>query len=620
MVGRVYGLDFGTTNSLVSYVDQVSGRLVSFTNLLDSRPHPSVVWYRGGTVVVGRDARQWLETGDQAVSRSFVRSPKRLLMSDSPVFVDGRELDPRNIVSKILAYLRDDAAAAERGNTIALDQAVFTIPVDLDGAGRKRLREAARMAKIGVVQFVHEPLAALYGYLRALPDFHQQVADLEGRRVLVYDWGGGTLDLTLCLVSGGQLVQIANRGNNDVGGDRFDDVIQNVVLDLHSAEHEGTEIGGNEGENAFALLVNACERAKIRLSDSETAPVLVRGYLRSGAGRDIAVELTRGMVEEATAPLVARGMAEIDELLSEAGLNPQDIALVLPTGGMVNMPAIRDGLTQRFGTRAKNLKNGDRIISEGAAWIAHDGIRLTLAKPLELLQSDNSYVTVIERGFELPVADQVINVDQSMFYCTDPRDGLAHFQFARPRRVGYGSHRSDRIAYTTVSLKIDPNARPLLERIEAKIRIDADYVVTIDLVSKERNARAVAEIYALEFGLQLPLQGIVGQQSEDEEEAETARGMKMGAVRVRSNIALSNADWHLVAGDIVELYRPNHFDNRGSAFSRKQDLERNYYHHCSQCKRSSFESHWFGCDEQGCRGMLSMIDAAKRVVASGQTL
>lgn len=620
MVGRVYGLDFGTTNSLVSYIDQVSGRLVSFTNLLDSRPHPSVVWYRGGTVVVGREARQWLETGDQAVSGSFVRSPKRLLMSDSPVFVDGRELDPRNIVSKILAYLREDAVTSERGNSVGLDQAVFTIPVDLDGPGRKRLREAAHMAKIGVVQFVHEPLAALYGYLRALPDSQQQVADLEGRRVLVYDWGGGTLDLTLCLVSGGQLVQIANRGNNDVGGDRFDDVIQNVVLDLHAAENGDLDVSGNEGENAFAMLVNACERAKIRLSESQTAPVLVRGYLRSGAGRDIAVELTREMVEGATAPLVARGMAEIDQLLTEAGLSPQDIALVLPTGGMVNMPAIRDGLTQRFGTRAKNLKNGDRIISEGAAWIAHDSIRLTLAKPLELLQSDNSYVTIIERGFELPVADQVINVDQSMFYCTDPRDGLAHFQFARPRRVGYGSHRSDRIAYTTVSLKIDPNARPLLERIEAKIRIDADYIVTIELMSKERKAQAVAEIYSLEFGLQLPISGTADTQTDDEMTPGIGRSTNVGAVTVRSNIACSSADWRMVPGDIVELYRPNHFNNIGNAFSKQQDVERNYYHNCSICKRSSFVSHWFGCDHKGCRGMLSPIEAANRVVSRGWSL
>lgn len=191
MAEFIFGVDFGTTNSLASYVDPVSGRVVNLVNLTDRRPHPSVVWYRGGSVVVGREARKWLDESESAISGSFVRSPKRLLQAHGTVFVDGREIDPVDVISEVLGHLRNDAVAQERPHAAPLKRAVFTIPVELDGEGRGRLREAARKAGISVVQFVHEPLAALYGYLRSQPNFRELVGELDGQRVLVFDWGGG---------------------------------------------------------------------------------------------------------------------------------------------------------------------------------------------------------------------------------------------------------------------------------------------------------------------------------------------------------------------------------------------------------------------------------------------
>jgi molecular chaperone DnaK (HSP70) len=106
-----------------------------------------------------------------------------------------------------------------------------------DGAGRRRLREAAKKAEIGIVQFVHEPLAALYAYLRSQPDYRRRLAELDGCRILVFDWGGGTLDLTLCQVHRDQIVQIANVGDDEVGGDRFDELIRNQVRDAHARQN-----------------------------------------------------------------------------------------------------------------------------------------------------------------------------------------------------------------------------------------------------------------------------------------------------------------------------------------------------------------------------------------------
>lgn len=231
-MAQIFGLDFGTTNSLLSVIghDGLPIHLVDETN----RPHPSVVWYRAGEVpIVGRKARDNLDAGAAAIAGSFVRSPKRLLDQDAPVHVGGRDLDPRDIIAEVLKFLRDDAATERAGNH-RVDRAVMTIPVKLDGAGRRRLREAARKAGIGVVQFVHEPLAALYAYLRSQQDWRGRLAELEGRRVLVFDWGGGTLDLTLCQIQRNQIIQLGNLGDDEVGGDRFDELIRNKVRDLHA--------------------------------------------------------------------------------------------------------------------------------------------------------------------------------------------------------------------------------------------------------------------------------------------------------------------------------------------------------------------------------------------------
>jgi len=308
----------------------------------------------------------------------------------------------------------------------------MTIPVRLDGAGRRRLREAARKAGIGVVQFVHEPLAALYSYLRSQRDYRRRLAELDGCRVLVFDWGGGTLDLTLCQVQRDQIVQIANLGDDDVGGDRFDELVRNHVRDAHAQQHGIEDLAGVERDEARILLLNQCELRKIDLSQRETATVFVRNYLRrEGVGRDLSISVSRSEMASLTQELTARGLEAIDSLLEQNHLSHQQIALCLPTGGMVNMPAIRNALSERFGARAPRIPSGDRIISEGAAWIAHDELRLGLAKPIELLQSDNSYAPVVPIPFLLPVENEVSAAGRGTYYCVDPRPGRASFRSPR---------------------------------------------------------------------------------------------------------------------------------------------------------------------------------------------
>ena len=620
MAQRTFGIDFGTTNSLIAYVDEHVGRTLCFTDRND-RPHPSVVWYHGTETIVGPEARRQLDGGDEAISGDFVRSPKRLLGYDSPVHVSGRSVDACDVIAEVLRSLTADAAAPERdvNQRSTVDRAVFSIPVDLKGDGRRRLRRAARAAGISVVQFVHEPMAALYGYLRTLPDFQRQVMDLEGQRLLVFDWGGGTLDLTLCVVAGGRLIQIANRGDNDVGGDRFDEVIRNLVIEKHARQHGLEDVDGLTVEGARIRLLTACENAKIRLSSSDSAPLVIKGFLRDAPGRDLGLALTKDEVEAAVAGLAEKGLAQIDRLLEDAGLSLEEVAFCLPTGGMINMPVVRNGLLQRFGTRLKTVGNGDRIIAEGAAWLAHDGARLTLAKPIEILNPDHSYSTFLEEDFLLPVENEVVSLPQRMFYCVDPRDGLAHFQFARPKRLGYGSSRSERLVYGTLSLKVDPFARPLLERLEAEVGVDADYIVRIDLVSKGRGDHASLEIHDLEFALALPVSDGIARPTPDGAQHEADRAERAGAIRLRSNVASAKDAWGLVPGDVVGDYRKGWFDRRGDA-TAAQIAERLYYAPCATCRRSAYQCQAEGCDDPRCGLILSgPAAAAARKAASRPT-
>jgi molecular chaperone DnaK len=601
MAEAILGLDFGTTNSLAAYVD-ASGTARSLTNIEDDRPHPSTVWYRGGEIIVGREARSHLEAGTEAISGAFALSPKTLLRKQATVDIEGTTTDPRDIVKEVLEFLKRDAASLQRGASARkLTRAVMTIPVELDGEGRKRLREAARKAGIAVEQFVHEPLAALYGWLRSKPDYAERLSQLEGKRVLVFDWGGGTLDLTLCLIRGQQMVQLGSAGDNEVGGDYFDLALRNKVRQLHAAENGIENIEQYETPESRARLLTQCELAKIQLSEIDAFSIFVPYYLNRDSGQHLNVRLTQQHIEDWTGALIDRGLAHIDKLLEAHQLTPQEVEICLPTGGMVNLPAVRNGLVQRFGGNVPQLKNGDRIIAEGAAWVAHDGLRLSLAKPVELVQPDGSYLEIVQEGQQLPIENQSVPILASQFYCVDPRDGVATFQFVRPLKVGYGSRTSPRETYATLSLNVDQNAPPFLERLSLTLTIDHDYVVHLEGKSSGRQDVAYRQIHNLEFALSLPASRqrkgeiVTGDDGVDEPASGTLN--QVGAIQLRSNVIGRRDAWWAVPGDIVDEWRPSWFDNRSANATNRQKEEKAYYSNCSQCRRSMSRINAEGCLE-----------------------
>lgn len=604
MSETIFGIDFGTTNSLAAV--SVGGRVLALVDQVTRRPHPSVIWYRGSDIVAGREARENMDITESGAPPGFVRSPKMSLRRDGPIFVDGRPVEPTDAVAEVLRHLKADASIARGGApSHDLSRAVFTIPVDFGGPERRALREAARKAGIGVVQFVHEPVAALYAHLRAQPDLGRELARLEGRSILVFDWGGGTLDLTLCRIAGGAIMQVRNFGDNEVGGDKFDERLRNHLREKHAAAHGLDDITALEQPGMAAKLLHQCEILKIHLSDPkvDTEDVIVRNYLKvDGPGKNLLASVTRAELEGLSSGIVARGLARIDEILEQAQLTYQDIELCLATGGMVNMPAIRDGLTERFVGRVPRLDNGDRIIAEGAAWIASDGLRLKLSKPIEILVADSSgrgtYHSLVDAGWTLPIENETQNVANTRLFCVDPREGVAVVEVAKPVKLGKTSPNDPRRSLCVVKVKVDPKAQPLIERIECNLQIDHDYVARVSLKSTGRGAESSEEFHDLEFGLSLA-EVASPDRDGDEFRSGNASG-PFGQVRTlahtnlyqRTNVAMfdertqAHGDlWKFVPGDLIEQWRPSYFDTRSNAATPRQLEERNFYVPCSRCNR-----------------------------------
>ena len=621
MTEIVFGLDFGTTNSLAAIA--VGGRVLPLTDQVTNRPHPSVIWYRGGDIVVGHDAKENMDLSEGGAPPGFVRSPKMTLRRDGPLYVDGQPISPIDAVAEVLKHIRKDAELS-RGSAKGynLCRAIMTVPVDFGGTERRSLREAAMKAGIGVVQFVHEPVSALYGYIRSLPDYGRELARLEGRSVLVFDWGGGTLDLTLCRIRGGAIMQVINLGDNEVGGDRFDERLRNLIRTKHAVAHGIDDVSGVEQPGMAAKLLHQSELAKIRLSDpsSETASVIIRNYLKApGAAANLVAKITKAELESESRDIVARGLAHVDELLERAALSHRDVEICLATGGMVNMPAIRDGLTERFLGRVPRLPNGDSIIAEGAAWIANDGLRLTLSKPIEILCADTSgrgiYYPLVSAGWRLPVENETQNVTNTRLFCTDPREGVAVVELAKPLKVGAPSPTDPRTTLCIATVGVDPKASPLLERIECNLQIDHDYIAKVTLRSMGRRDEQVVDFHDLDFGLALPIaenadpSDRTGPKDGDGSgprgmavPKQTANLVQRTNIAVDENGARQEDPWRLVPGDIVSKWRPGHFDIRGTEASGLQEHERLFYSPCSLCGRNLSQIRAEGPVEQCKRG------------------
>ncbi|AGW91525.1 hypothetical protein N234_15960 [Ralstonia pickettii DTP0602] len=579
----VLGFDFGTTNSLASAV--VGDAVITFLD--NEQPIPSVVSFEGGKVEVGRKAHDKLTSAGLGVQGSTVRSPKTLLGRDE-LIIDGVRRDPVQMVEYVLDHVRRFVLQTKVGRDLTMDRVVATIPVNMEGRRRALLRQAFRQAGMSVVQFVHEPLAALYGHLRSSEGTEDLVKRYNGKLLLVFDWGGGTLDLTLCRVLDGLLVQVANDGTDDVGGDVFDEELRNEV-ERRSRAAQGLGADVDVLPEARKRLLHECEKAKIQLSGRNTWNVYVDPYYQSEDQADLQVTLSRDDLQDIVGHLVRKGVARIERLLEREGYSSASVELCLATGGMVNMPLVKNRLDELFGPgRVHVSRKSASAIADGAAWVAHDKARLHLAKNVELTLARNSYLPLLQAGLEMPL-EREQRSERFSLYCVDPSDGFGKFDLVSPHRPGPRVLPDDkRRPLCNMMLKVDAKAHPFKERLELDVCVDENLVLKAQAWSLNQNGWAEDEVHDLEFALATP-GAKAGWMRSGLLDSDAAAGgaFEAGDLMVRSNLA-AREDNSLVPGEVMARVDPTYFwTHTGRRPPQIQEEERLYYVPCSVCKRPS---------------------------------
>ncbi len=501
---KIVGFDFGTTNSLISFIQ--GDRAYNLFD--DGQPYPSVISYEGSRVIVGQEAKKQLGQAGLGIKGNTVRSPKVLLGRDS-VHIEGLEYSPIDIVSDVVSYIAQHSSSKRQWKEFidnengVIKHAVVTIPIDMEGHKRKALRDAFRLANITIIQFIHEPLAALYGFFRSQKDMAATLRNYDRKLLLVFDWGGGTLDLTLCRLLDGRLIQIVNDGTDEIGGDTFDEAIKNeVIRQVGSIRNLDESVAINL--NAEIRLLHRCEEAKIALSTKNKVEIYIPSFFKGIDDDSLEYTLTPSELNNIVEKFIDKGLTRINNILHAADVSPAQVSLCLATGGMVNMPIIKTRLHQLFGAQRVQISDSSgTLIAEGAAWVAHDKAKLHMAKNIELLLARNSYMPLIRTNTIMP-SESEIQKDQFHLYCSDPRDGHAKFQLCAPVRsdsmVMPNSHRN---FLANLIVDVDDKALPFQERIELDIEMNDDLILKATARSLNKKDMAETEIHNIEFGLSI---------------------------------------------------------------------------------------------------------------------
>ena len=503
------GIDFGTTNSLaavwgvdVARLRKAQGDAARPIALWheNERPLPSVVWYKpDDKVVVGHEARRNMQGLTDSLGHTFVRSVKRSLTSRSEWVHGGKRLMPYEVAAEIFKHLRHHGEKHETLHGHEFESCVVTVPVGFDGHQRREIRRAMERAQLRLQCFVHEPFAAMVAHF-----YHpeKKLSSLRGKRVLVFDWGGGTLDI--CLVEGSQdgstLYELAHDGIADRAGDDFD---QRIMADLTgrflSRHPELTMDDVTTRSRASDRFWLDAEQAKMALSDVDDVLVRVPVFLDGPPPLDLKETLKREEFETLIEPEIRAAVACTLRCLGQARLSPSSVDHVLMVGGTSLIPKVRRQLEEIFGAKVQVTSEPDAAIARGAAIVAAEKWRPVNAVTLGCELARGQFFTLLQRGETLAATAS----KKYIFYCTDPRDGMANFIFCRKPVEG------DAFVSPTGSILQIPVAteRPSqyrdLDRLIARITVTEDATLLVEAQHTGNGRTASHEISDISFGLQL---------------------------------------------------------------------------------------------------------------------
>ncbi len=347
-MGKIIGIDLGTTNSCVAVME--GGEAVVIANAEGARTTPSVVAFsKTGERMVGQVAKRQAVTN---ADRTII-SIKRKMGSDYRVSIDGKQYSPQEVSAMILQKLKTDAEAYI-GSPVT--QAVITVPAYFTDSQRQATKDAGKIAGLDVLRIINEPTAAALAY---------GVDKETEQKVMVYDLGGGTFDVSILDIGDGVLEVLATAGNNHLGGDDFD---QRIIDWMVSEFKKSNGIDLSADKMAMQRLKEAAEKAKIELSGM-TSTSINQPYITADASGPKHLELTlsRAKFNELTADLVEATMGPVRQAMSDAGLQPGDLAKVLLVGGSSRIPAVQEAVKKITGKDGFKGINPDECVAIGAA-------------------------------------------------------------------------------------------------------------------------------------------------------------------------------------------------------------------------------------------------------------
>ena len=459
-MGKIIGIDLGTTNSCVAVME--GGQPTIISNTEGARTTPSVVAFtKNGDRLVGDSAkRQSVTNADKTIS-----SIKRHMGTNYKKEIDGKQYTPQEISAMILQKLKADAESY-LGEKVT--EAVITVPAYFNDAQRQATKDAGKIAGLEVKRIINEPTAAALAY--GLDNEKEQ-------KIMVYDLGGGTFDVSIIEIGDGVIEVLATSGDNKLGGDDFDEKIANWLI-YEFKNKEGVDLTGDK--MAMQRIKEAAEKAKKELSSATTTNVNLPFITANHEGpKHLDITLTRAKFDELTHDLVERTAIPVQNAMRDAGLSSSELGQVLLVGGSTRIPAVQDKVKQLTGKEPSKTLNPDECVALGASIqggkLAGDAgaceILLLDVTPLSLsIETMGGIATrLIERNTTIPTKkSQVFSTAEDNQSAVDIHVVQGERQFARDNKT-LGQFRLDGIL----------PARRGVPQIEVTFDIDANGIVNV---------------------------------------------------------------------------------------------------------------------------------------------